>query len=157
VHTDNHQAPQHYCPQHWRQPVTNYPTAYHECRWQAAVIDTTTTVLMDVLQANVGQPVAHCSRTEPFRIDWVIVSMSRLTQNRSFRKHSPISWLGMEKLNLTQQKHTFTNQKKCTTTQNTNTKARFSCLLPSYDIRPGNGESIFCFWRLINLSLYLLT
>jgi len=24
----------------------------------------------------------------------------------------------MEKLNLTQQKHTFTNQKKCTTTQN---------------------------------------
>ena len=24
----------------------------------------------------------------------------------------PISWLGMEKLNLTQQKHTFTNQKK---------------------------------------------
>jgi len=30
----------------------------------------------------------------------------------------PISWLGMEKLNLTQQKHTFTNQKKCTTTQN---------------------------------------
>ena len=31
----------------------------------------------------------------------------------------PISWLGMEKLNLTQQKHTFTNQKKYTTTQNT--------------------------------------
>jgi len=30
----------------------------------------------------------------------------------------PISWLGMEKLNLTQQKHTFTNQKKCTTAQN---------------------------------------
>ena len=30
----------------------------------------------------------------------------------------PSSWLGMEKLNLTQQKHTFTNQKKCTTTQN---------------------------------------
>jgi len=24
----------------------------------------------------------------------------------------------MQKLNLTQQKHTFTNQKKCTTTQN---------------------------------------
>jgi len=24
----------------------------------------------------------------------------------------------MEKLNLTQEKHTFTNQKKCTTTQN---------------------------------------
>jgi len=30
----------------------------------------------------------------------------------------PFSWLGMKKLNLTQQKHTFTNEKKCTTTQN---------------------------------------
>jgi len=29
-----------------------------------------------------------------------------------------ISWPGMEKLNATQQTHTFTNQKKCTTTQN---------------------------------------
>ena len=38
-------------------------------------------------------------------------------------------WYG--KLNLTQQKHTFTNQKKCTTTQNKHrkTKARFSRLL----------------------------
>jgi len=32
-----------------------------------------------------------------------------------------------KKLNLTQQKHTFTNQKKCTTTQKT--KATFTCLL----------------------------
>jgi len=30
----------------------------------------------------------------------------------------PISWLGMEKQNLTQQKHTLINQKKYTTTQN---------------------------------------
>jgi len=36
----------------------------------------------------------------------------------------------MEKLNLTQQKHTLTNQKKCTTTKiNKKTKARFSRLL----------------------------
>ena len=28
-----------------------------------------------------------------------------------------IAWLGMEKLNLTQQKHAFTDQKKCTKTQ----------------------------------------
>jgi len=28
----------------------------------------------------------------------------------------PISWLGKEKTNLTQQKHTFTNQKKYSTT-----------------------------------------
>jgi len=41
-----------------------------------------------------------------------------------------VSWLGIEKLNLTQQKHAFTNHKKCTTTQNTQkTKARFSRLL----------------------------
>jgi len=38
-----------------------------------------------------------------------------------------ISWLGMEKLNLTQQKHAFTTQKNCTATQKT--KARFSRLL----------------------------
>jgi len=38
----------------------------------------------------------------------------------------------MEKQNLTQQKHTFTNQQKCTTTHNkhTKTKAMFSRLLP---------------------------
>jgi len=36
----------------------------------------------------------------------------------------------MEKQNLTQQKHTFTNQNKCTTTQNKHkTKASFSGLL----------------------------
>ena len=39
----------------------------------------------------------------------------------------PVSWLGMKKVNLTQQKNTFTIQKKCTSTQKT--KARFSCLL----------------------------
>jgi len=41
----------------------------------------------------------------------------------------PISWLGMEKLNLAQQKHTFTNQKRCKTTQNRQKNT-------SYDIRP---------------------
>ena len=43
----------------------------------------------------------------------------------------PISWLGMEKQNLTQQKQAFTNQNKCTTTQNKQkkSKARFSLLL----------------------------
>jgi len=43
----------------------------------------------------------------------------------------PIYWRGMEKQNLIQQKHTFTNRKKCTTTQNKHkkTKARFSRLL----------------------------
>jgi len=30
----------------------------------------------------------------------------------------------MEKLNLTQQKHTFNNQKKCTTTQNKHKKLK---------------------------------
>jgi len=45
----------------------------------------------------------------------------------------------MEKLNLTQQKHTFTNQKKCTTTQNKRKKLKQG-LVASYDIQPGNGE-----------------
>jgi len=42
----------------------------------------------------------------------------------------PISWLEWKKQNLTQQKHTFTNQKKCTTqNKHKKTKVRFSRLL----------------------------
>jgi len=52
----------------------------------------------------------------------------------------------MEKLNLTQQKHTFTDQKKCTTgtTQNKTQKLK-PHLVASYDIRPGNGYGLFWF------------
>jgi len=55
---------------------------------------------------------------------------SHFTQNRSFRRHfpKPICWLVMEKkLNLTQKKHAFTNQKKCTTTH---THTRLTALCP---------------------------
>ena len=55
-------------------------------------------------------------------IDWLSCGFpSHSIQSRSFwrRFPKPISWLGMEKkLNLTQQKHAFTNEKKCTTAQN---------------------------------------
>ena len=63
----------------------------------------------------------------------------------------------MEKLNLTQQKPTFTNQKECTTTQSKHKNLKPG-LVASYDIRrPGNGEGLFWFQRFINLSLtYLL-
>jgi len=62
----------------------------------------------------------------------------------------------MDKLNLTQQKHAYTNQMKCTTTQNKHKKTKPS-LVASYNIRPGNGEGLFWFGRFINLSLtYLL-
>jgi len=62
----------------------------------------------------------------------------------------------MEKQDLTQQKHTFNNQKKCTTTQNKHTKTKAG-LVNSYDNRPGIGEGLFWFRRFINLSLtYLL-
>jgi len=57
----------------------------------------------------------------------------------------------MEKLNQTQQKHTFTSQKKCTATQNT--RKLKPGLVASYDIRPGNWEDLFLFRQLINLSL----
>jgi len=63
----------------------------------------------------------------------------------------PSSWLGVEKQNLTQQKDKFTNQKKCTTTQNKHKKLK-PCLVPSYDILPGNGDGLFLFWHSINLS-----
>jgi len=54
----------------------------------------------------------------------------------------PISWLGMEKLNLTQQKHTFANQKNCTTTRNIHQKLKPG-LVAAYNIWPGNGEGLF--------------
>ena len=68
----------------------------------------------------------------------------------------PISWLGMEKQNPTQQKNTFTNQKISTTTQNKHKKQKPG-LVTTYDIWPGNGEGLFWFRRFINWSLsYLL-
>jgi len=68
----------------------------------------------------------------------------------------PISWLGMEKKqNLTQQKHTFTNQN--VQQHKINTKKLKPGLVASYDIRPGNGEGLFWFRHFINSSLtYLL-
>jgi len=53
-----------------------------------------------------------------------------------------VSWLGMGNLNLTQQKHTFTSQKQCTTTQNKHKKLKPG-LVASCNIRPGNGEGLF--------------
>ena len=57
----------------------------------------------------------------------------------------PSQCLGLvwkKKLNVTRQKHAFTNQKKCTATQNKRkkTKAGFSRL---NDIRPANRASLF--------------
>ena len=62
----------------------------------------------------------------------------------------PIYWFGTKKLNLTQQKHAFTNEKKCTTTQNKHKRLKPG-LVVSYNIQPGNGEGLFLFWHFINL------
>ena len=81
------------------------------------------------------------------------------TQSRSFRRLSPSQSLSLvwKKLNLTQQKHTFTNEKKCTTIQNKHRKLKPG-LVASYDIQPRNGEGLVLFWRFTNLSLtYSLT
>jgi len=69
---------------------------------------------------------------------------SHSTQNGSFRRHfpKPISWPGMEKLNRTQQKHTFTNRKKCKTTQNEHKKLK-PRLVAFYDIQPEIGTDLF--------------
>ena len=69
---------------------------------------------------------------------------SHSTQNTLFRRRfpKPISWLDMEKINLTQQKHAFTNQKKCSTTQNKHKKIKPG-LGAFYNIRPGNGAGLF--------------
>ena len=63
-----------------------------------------------------------------------------------FRDVSPSQSLGLvwKKLNLTQEKHAFTDQKKCTTTQNKHKKLKPG-LLAFYDIRAGNGAGLF--WK----------
>jgi len=48
----------------------------------------------------------------------------------------------MEKLNLTQQKHAFTNQKKCTTIQNKHKKLKPG-LVTSYNIYSVKGDGLF--------------
>jgi len=61
--------------------------------------------------------------------------------------------VGMEKLHLTR-KHTFTNQKKCTTTQSKHKQLKQS-LVASYDIWPGNRNGLSCFW-LDSLAIFVL-
>jgi len=51
----------------------------------------------------------------------------------------PISWLGKKKPNITQQKHAFTNQKKCTSTI---TQKRKPGLVTFYDIQPRNAAGL---------------
>jgi len=58
-------------------------------------------------------------------------------------------------LNLTQQKHVFTNQNECTTTQN-KPKNLKPGLVAFYDIQLGNREGLFWFWCFIHLSLTYL-
>jgi len=67
----------------------------------------------------------------------------------------PRDWLGTEKQNLTQRKHTFISQKKRTTTQNKHTKLNPG-LVASYNIRPGNRGPILV--SVLHKSVtYLLT
>ena len=77
---------------------------------------------------------------------------------KTFRK--PISSLGMEKQNLTQQKHTFTHEKKRITTQRN--KARFSRFL-RHPARKQTGPILvlalhkFVTYLFTHLDTYLLT
>jgi len=48
----------------------------------------------------------------------------------------------LKKLNLTQKKHGFNNQKKCITTQNKHKESKPG-LVTFYDIRPGKGAGLF--------------
>jgi len=87
-------------------------------------------------------------------IDWVVVLRPTWHKIGHFGDiPKPNSWLGMEKLNLTQQNHTFTNQK---VEMYYNTKKLKPGLVVSYDIQPGNRDGLFWFRHFVNLSLYFL-
>ena len=74
------------------------------------------------------------------------------TQNRSFRRRpsQPISWLSTEKWKQTQQKQTCIRNKIYYSIKLIPKKLKPG-LVDSYNIRPGNGEGLFWFWRFINL------
>jgi len=79
--------------------------------------------------------------------------MSHSTQNRSFWRRSQanlLPWYGKTEPNTTkarihQSKETYHNKKY--------TQKLKPGLVAFYDIRPGNAEGLFWFWRFINLSL----
>ena len=80
-------------------------------------------ILMTSFQGNPGRLVSFstCSALIDWYELWFYVPFDT-AQVISEMFPKPISCFGMGTLNLTQQKHTFTNQDKCTTTQNKHTK-----------------------------------
>ena len=145
-------------------PVTHHQPFQHHCsiyrphshQHPITIIASTVTA---ILQVDLDQPVCLGLPPSPVQdtgywLRFYVLLNTKQVILETFLK--PISWLGMEEQNLTQQKHAFTNQNKCTTTQNKHKKpkARFS---PSFNNWPENGDSLFLFWCFINLSLsYLL-
>jgi len=95
--------------------------------------------------------------TQHWLSDWVKVLRPTWHKRGHFADVLPSQSLGFvwKKLNLTQQRHTFNNQKKCTTTKNKHKKLKPGSAA-SYDIPPGNGEGLFLLRRFINLSLAYL-
>jgi len=61
-----------------------------------------------------------------------------------------LAWYGKTK--LIQQRHAFTHSlSKTNVLQHKRNKKLNQGLVPSYDIRPGNGVGLFLFWHFINL------
>ena len=73
---------------------------------------------------------------------WFYVPLdTKYVISETFPQANLLAWCG-KKLNLTQQKHAFANQKKCTTTRNKHKKLK-PCLVAFCDIRSGNGAGLF--------------
>jgi len=101
--------------------------------------------------------IITCLKPISYHVDWVKVLCLTWHKTGHFGHIPPRQSLGLvwKKLNLTQQKHAFTDQKKCTITQNKCKKIKPG-LVASYNIWPGNREGLFLFWYFINLSLTYL-
>jgi len=85
---------------------------------------------------------------------WLVSDGHRATAYTALTQHRTVKMYWQK---LMEQKHTFSSQKNCTTTQNKQKQLKPG-LDASYDIQPENGHGLFWFWCVINLSLtYLLT
>jgi len=103
------------------------------CRFWVMQADRQTDMLIAILCTPTMGKVISVSFFKHILIDWVKVLYPTRHKTGHFGDVPPSQSLGLvwKKLNLTQQRHTFTNQKKSTTAKNIHkkTKARFSRLL----------------------------
>jgi len=94
--------------------------------WRRVMGEGTSEIMYLVPEEGVGS-MSHTCKTQYCKysdIDWIVVLRPTRHKIGHFGDVPEANRISMEKLNLTQQKHTFSHQKKCTTTQSKHKKVK---------------------------------